>query len=135
VSVRGDGRGASRGLEADELKKATSWASIDLAGYVDGTVKIPEPAFWARTNDRCLIYRGKTHYFIGESESGKTWAAFAAGHRPCALCRREDYVRFGEVWRSLHPGQIGADAIDAQLHFHLSLLRYLRLFRVRLGWN
>ena len=21
--------------------------------------------------------------------------AFAAGHRPCALCRREDYVRFG----------------------------------------
>ncbi len=42
--------------------------------------------------------------------------AFAAGHRPCALCRREDYVRFGEVWRELHPGQVGADAIDAQLH-------------------
>jgi hypothetical protein len=42
--------------------------------------------------------------------------AFAAGHRPCALCRREDYVRFGEIWRTLHPGQAGADAIDAQLH-------------------
>jgi len=42
--------------------------------------------------------------------------AFAAGHRPCALCRREDYVRFGEVWCEVHPGQIGADAIDAQLH-------------------
>ncbi len=42
--------------------------------------------------------------------------AFAAGHRPCALCRREDYVRFGEIWRDLHPGQVGADAIDAQLH-------------------
>ena len=42
--------------------------------------------------------------------------AFAAGHRPCALCRREDYVRFGELWRELHPGQVGADAIDAQLH-------------------
>jgi hypothetical protein len=42
--------------------------------------------------------------------------AFAAGHRPCALCRREDYVRFGEVWRDLHPEQAGADAIDAQLH-------------------
>ena len=24
--------------------------------------------------------------------------AFAAGHRPCALCRREDYDRFGELW-------------------------------------
>jgi len=42
--------------------------------------------------------------------------AFAAGHRPCALCRREDYVRFTEVWRELHPGRIGADAMDAQLH-------------------
>jgi hypothetical protein len=42
--------------------------------------------------------------------------AFAAGHRPCALCRREDYVRFGEIWRELHPDHVGADAIDAQLH-------------------
>jgi hypothetical protein len=42
--------------------------------------------------------------------------AFAAGHRPCALCRREDYVRFGEIWSELHPGPVGADAIDEQLH-------------------
>ena len=42
--------------------------------------------------------------------------AFAAGHRPCALCRREDYVHFTEIWAGLHPGQVGADAIDAQLH-------------------
>ena len=42
--------------------------------------------------------------------------AFAAGHRPCALCRRKDYVRFGEIWGGLHPGPAGADAIDAQLH-------------------
>ena len=42
--------------------------------------------------------------------------AFAAGHRPCALCRREDYVHFQEIWRQLHPGQQGADAMDAQLH-------------------
>ncbi|MFN2471231.1 MAG: hypothetical protein ABR583_09655 [Gaiellaceae bacterium] len=42
--------------------------------------------------------------------------AFAAGHRPCALCRHEDYLRFGAIWRELHPRQIGADAIDEQLH-------------------
>jgi hypothetical protein len=42
--------------------------------------------------------------------------AFAAGHRPCALCRREDYNRLVAVWAELHPGQVGADAIDAQLH-------------------
>jgi hypothetical protein len=43
--------------------------------------------------------------------------AFAAGHRPCALCRRADYVRLQELWRVIHPGHpTGADAIDAQLH-------------------
>ena len=29
--------------------------------------------------------------------------ALAAGHRPCALCRREDYVSFGEAWRTRPP--------------------------------
>ena len=36
--------------------------------------------------------------------------AFAAGHRPCALCRRADYNRLVEAWHA------GADAIDARLH-------------------
>lgn len=42
--------------------------------------------------------------------------AFAAGHRPCALCRREDYVRFGRLWAAAHPGETGADVIDVRLH-------------------
>ena len=42
--------------------------------------------------------------------------AFAAGHRPCAECRRGDYVRLGELWRGLHPDDAGADAIDVRLH-------------------
>jgi hypothetical protein len=42
--------------------------------------------------------------------------AFASGHRPCALCRREDYVRFSQIWSGLHPGTVGADRIDEQLH-------------------
>jgi hypothetical protein len=42
--------------------------------------------------------------------------AFAAGHRPCALCRRPDYDRFVDIWSRLHPGRRGADALDEQLH-------------------
>jgi hypothetical protein len=42
--------------------------------------------------------------------------AMAAGHRACALCRRADYEHLSVLWRELHPGQVGADAIDAQLH-------------------
>jgi hypothetical protein len=42
--------------------------------------------------------------------------ALAAGHRPCALCRREDYNRLVAIWSELHSDQVGADTIDAQLH-------------------
>lgn len=42
--------------------------------------------------------------------------ALAAGHRACAECRRDDYSRLAEVWAEIHPEQVRADAIDAQLH-------------------
>ncbi len=41
--------------------------------------------------------------------------AFAAGHRPCALCRRADYDRVLAI-----TGHVGADALDAQLHVERS---------------
>ena len=42
--------------------------------------------------------------------------ALAAGHRPCAECRREDYVSFVEHWGARHPDERTADAIDLRLH-------------------
>ena len=40
--------------------------------------------------------------------------ALAAGHRPCALCRREDYKRWQAAWPMA--GETGADAMDVVLH-------------------
>ena len=45
--------------------------------------------------------------------------AFAAGHRPCAECRRADFLRFAEAWRVGH--DLGGErplvpAIDRALH-------------------
>ena len=59
---------------------------------------------WHRT---ALMQPGKFTelFFLDEA------TAFAAGHRPCALCRREDYRRFLEI-----VGATGADEIDEQLH-------------------
>ena len=39
--------------------------------------------------------------------------ALAAGHRPCAECRREDYRRWQAAWPH---GETGADAMDLVLH-------------------
>jgi hypothetical protein len=42
--------------------------------------------------------------------------AFAAGHRPCAECRRADYVRYQDAWESAFAVRLGANEMDAQLH-------------------
>ncbi len=39
--------------------------------------------------------------------------AIAAGHRPCAECRRADYRRWQQAWPG---GAVGADAMDRVLH-------------------
>jgi hypothetical protein len=45
--------------------------------------------------------------------------ALAAGHRPCAECRRDDYRRFLASWRRARSlpenGRLSADAIDREL--------------------
>ncbi|MCP2321894.1 hypothetical protein HDA40_000401 [Hamadaea flava] len=44
--------------------------------------------------------------------------AFAAGHRPCAYCRRRDFLAYAEAWRCAY--QLGerprAAEMDARLH-------------------
>jgi hypothetical protein len=40
--------------------------------------------------------------------------AFAAGHRPCAECRRTDYLRFRAAWPA--HGEATIDQIDRRLH-------------------
>jgi hypothetical protein len=44
--------------------------------------------------------------------------ALAAGHRPCAYCRRPDYLDFAEAWRAARdlPGRPRANEMDAVLH-------------------
>ncbi len=59
---------------------------------------------WRR---KALLQPGKFTelFFLDEA------TAFAAGHRPCALCRRDDYNRFLEL-----VGAGGADELDERLH-------------------
>jgi hypothetical protein len=44
--------------------------------------------------------------------------ALAAGHRPCAYCRRDDYLSFGQAWRVALglPDRPRATEMDARLH-------------------
>lgn len=42
--------------------------------------------------------------------------ALAAGHRPCAECRRADYRRFLDGWRAATESAPSAAAVDGRLH-------------------
>jgi hypothetical protein len=42
--------------------------------------------------------------------------ALAAGHRPCALCRRGDYNAWLDAWASAFGDRPSADAMDLRLH-------------------
>jgi hypothetical protein len=42
--------------------------------------------------------------------------AIAAGHRPCAECRRTDYLRFRSLWERAHGPATDATALDRTLH-------------------
>ena len=46
------------------------------------------------------------------------YVATAAGHRPCACCRRKDYDAFVQAWGRAHPAGVRwtARTIDEQLH-------------------
>lgn len=75
---------------------------------------------WQRT---ALLQPGRFTelFFLDEA------TAFAAGHRPCALCRRADYDRFLEL-----TGAGGADEIDARLDGERRAGRERRLHEAQL---
>jgi hypothetical protein len=56
-------------------------------------------------------------------------AAFSAGHRPCAECRRKDYNRFKTLWESSHGGPVSAESMDAVLDAERRIGRKKRTYR------
>jgi len=60
--------------------------------------------------------------------------AFAAGHRPCAECRRPDYRRYYELWAACFGQPVGADIIDRQLQRdRLAGPRTKRIYKAQLA--
>lgn len=75
------------------------WIACALA-YKDWKRAILQPGRWTEL------------FFLDEA------TAFAAGHRPCALCRRRDYERFRRAWAAAEglDAPPSAAAIDRALH-------------------
>jgi hypothetical protein len=66
--------------------------------------------FRGRHREVMTPHRYTELFFLDEA------AAFSAGHRPCAECRRADYNRFLALWEAWSGAPASADAMDARLH-------------------
>ena len=66
-----------------------------------------------RGRKRTVMGPGYTHLFFLDEVT-----AFAAGHRPCFECRRQDATAFAASWRDVNGREASpsADAMDVDLH-------------------
>jgi hypothetical protein len=67
-----------REMYADDAEdyEPTTWEPVDLGPYLRGEVEQPKPLLGIVRSDALrLIYPGREHAILGETESGKTWYA------------------------------------------------------------
>ena len=65
----------------ERLAASTSWEPVRadaLRDILRGGIDRPAPSMFKRDDGAALVYPGRTHLFIGETESLKTWAALVA---------------------------------------------------------
>jgi hypothetical protein len=100
--------------------EATSWEPVDLTDALAGA-DIPPPTILARTDGLRLLYPGRTHAFIGESESCKTWAALLAAREVMETGQMVLWIDFedeprGTVSRLRSLG-VPVETIASRLHY------------------
>jgi len=62
-------------VHAAGTSSRSSWEPIDAGAWLDGDRKPLEAELGARDDGVFLLYPGKTHSLVGESEAGKSWLA------------------------------------------------------------
>ncbi|GJF09517.1 hypothetical protein NGTWS0302_23990 [Mycolicibacterium cyprinidarum] len=61
---------------AGESSESTTWEPVDLGPYLRGEIEHPTPTLGLTRSDGLrLLYPGREHAVLGETESGKTWLA------------------------------------------------------------
>ncbi|MBX7433476.1 hypothetical protein JDV09_15350 [Mycobacterium sp. Y57] len=90
-----DDRSSSR--PEDDLPEPTTWEPLDLGPHLLGEITQPQPSIGAvRSDGLRMIYPGREHAILGETESGKTWFALACVAAELAAGNTVVYIHFEE---------------------------------------
>ncbi len=112
--------GVGTAVVVEPVVELTSWDPVDLTDALNG-VGLPPPEILTRTDGVKLLYPGRTHLFVGESESCKTWGALFAAVEVMNAGQKVLWIDFedeprGTVSRLLSMG-VSPETIRDQLHY------------------
>ena len=92
-------------------------------GILHGPDRTLGPARWRHPHWICCVLAFKDRHRVPMTPGRYTElffhdeaVALAAGHRPCAECRRPDFLRFLDAWERAHGDRPKAAEIDRILH-------------------
>ena len=75
----------------------TTWEPIDLGPWMNGEITQPQPSLGIYRSDGLrLIYSGREHAVLGETESGKTWLALDCVAAELAVRNHVVYIHYEE---------------------------------------
>jgi hypothetical protein len=75
----------------------TTWEPLNLTPWMNGEITQPEPSLGARRSDGvCLLYPGREHAVLGETESGKTWLALGCVAAELTANNHVVYIHYEE---------------------------------------
>lgn len=107
-----------------ESKEPDSWNSVDLQALREtGLQDQPAPAILARVDGVSIIYAGKIHSFVGESESGKSWGALVACLQEIRLGHPVAYLDFEDDAPTVVGRMLALGATWEQLIAHFDYRR------------
>jgi hypothetical protein len=101
----------------------TTWEALDLGPWLRGEVEEPKPSLGiARTDGLRLIYPGREHAILGETESGKSWLSSACAAAELEAGNPVVYIHYEEgdpasTIERLRLFSVGDEAIAQQLRF------------------
>ncbi|AGZ51095.1 hypothetical protein PJK45_17885 [Mycobacterium kansasii] len=80
-----------------DTDEPTTWSPVDLGPYLRGEIERPQPSLGITRSDGLrLIYPGREHAVLGETESGKSWFALACAAAELATGAYVVYIHFEE---------------------------------------
>jgi hypothetical protein len=108
-------------IDAD-LMVGRSWCEVGLQAVLEGAEPDP-PSLLSRTDETCLLYPGRVHWFQGEPESLKSWCAQLAVKQAINAGQKVLYIDYEDDERAVVGRLLALGATSECIRWNLCYVR------------